>query len=148
MIEPEENSRGKAELLGPKPMPGADHCYRDGGPSAQHRQLQSEGGGVSIEVAAIAFTGLVGMVGYVVQARSAQKASQAQASLEREAAEREKAQKKAAKQLERVQLQMGEWVMPLLVENSAVHFGWFNMTKVCRPREQCSVIILSIFGVQ
>jgi hypothetical protein len=36
--------------------------------NAHHRQLQS-GGGVSIEVVAIAFTGLIGMVGYAVQAR-------------------------------------------------------------------------------
>jgi hypothetical protein len=35
----------------------------------QHRRLQS-GGGFSIEVAAIAFTGLIGMIGYAVQARS------------------------------------------------------------------------------
>ena len=44
--------------------------------------------GISIEVAAIVFTGLVGMVGYIVQARSAQKASEAQARIEREADER------------------------------------------------------------
>jgi hypothetical protein len=82
--------------------------------NAHHRQLQS-GGGVSIEVVAIAFTGLIGMVGYAVQARSVQKASQAQARLGREEAEREKAEAKAGKQLERVQLQMAEWVRPLAV---------------------------------
>ena len=54
-------------------------------PSTSHRQLQS-GGGFSIEMAAIVATGLIGMVGYAVQARSAQKASQAQASLGREVA--------------------------------------------------------------
>ena len=92
-------------------MRGADCAdRREGDPSAQHRQLQSGGGGFSIEVTAIAFTGLIGMVGYAVQARSAQKASKAQASLEQEAAERDKAEAKAAKQLERVQLQMAEWV--------------------------------------
>ena len=56
-------------------------------PMANHRRLQgatSERGEVSIEVVAIAFTGLIGMVGYAVQARSAQKASQAQASLGRD----------------------------------------------------------------
>ena len=42
---------------------------RERGQSAQHRQLQS-GGGFSIEVAAIAFTGLIGMVGYAVQVRT------------------------------------------------------------------------------
>ena len=47
---------------------------------APHRQLQSDGG-VSIEVVAIAVTGLIGMIGYAVQAWSAQKASGAQASL-------------------------------------------------------------------
>ena len=103
--------------------------------NAPHRQLQS-GGDVSIEVVAIAFTGLIGMVGYAVQARSAQKASKAQASLELEAAEREKGEAKAAKQLERVQLQMAEWVRPINVENQTVNFGWFNMAKVCRPRER------------
>ena len=101
---------------------------------APRRQLQS-GGGVSVEVAAIAFTGLIGMVGYAVQARSAQKAFEAQASLEREVAEREKLEAKAAKQLERVQLQSAEWVRPLLVENQSLHFGWLNMAKVRRPRE-------------
>jgi hypothetical protein len=35
--------------------------------NAPHRHMQS-GGGVSIEVVAIAFTGLIGMVGYAVQA--------------------------------------------------------------------------------
>ena len=117
-------------------MRGADCAdRREGDPSAQHRQLQSGGGGFSIEVTAIAFTGLIGMVGYAVQARSAQKASKAQASLEQEAAERDKAEAKAAKQLERVQLQMSEWARPLLMENLTLYFGWFKMAKVRRPRE-------------
>jgi uncharacterized protein HemX len=117
-------------------MPRAELANREGGPSApNHRKLQSGGGGVSIEVVAIAFTGLIGMVGYAVQARSAQKAFEAQASLEREVAEREKLEAKAAKQLERVQLQSAEWVRPLLVENQSLHFGWLNMAKVRRPRE-------------
>ena len=68
-----------------------------------------------------------------MQARSAQKASAARASLEQEAAERDKAEAKAGKQLERVQLQMAEWVRPINVENQTLHFGWFNMAKVCRP---------------
>ena len=104
LLEPRgENSHGKAGA-GPKAnhVPGAELADREGGSSAQHRQLQSGGGGFSIEVAAIAFTGLIGMVGYAVQARSAQKASDARASLEQEAAERDKAEAKAGKQLERV----------------------------------------------
>jgi hypothetical protein len=48
-----------------------------------------------------------------------QQASTAQASLGREAAEREKVEVKAGKQLERVQLQMAEWVRPF---NADVHF--------------------------
>ena len=96
-----------------------------------HRQLQA-GGGVSIEVVAIVFTGLIGMVGYAVQARSAQKASQAQASLGREAAERENAEAKAGKQLERVQLQMAEWVRPLNMENSFVLLGWLAIARECK----------------
>ena len=124
-------------------MPRAELANREGGPSApNHRKLQSGGGGVSIEVVAIAFTGLIGMVGYAVQARSAQKASKAQASLEQEAAERDKAEAKAAKQLERVQLQMAEWVRPLVMENQSLHFGWFNMAKVCRPRERAMSVSL------
>ena len=80
-----------------------------------HRQLQ-EKTGFSLEVAAIVFTGLLGMVGYVVQARSAQKSSDAQASLEREAAVREQAEAKAGKQLERVQMQMADFVRPLVTD--------------------------------
>jgi len=68
-----------------------------------------------------------------VQARSAQKASAARASLEQEAAERDKAEAKAGKQLERVQLQMADWARPINVENQTVNIGWFTMAKVCRP---------------
>jgi hypothetical protein len=96
-----------------------------------HRQLQS-GGGVSLEVAAIAFTGLIGMVGYAVQARSAQKASQAQAGLLREGAERDKAEAKAGKQLERVQLQMAEWVRPIVVESNIMWYGWVAICQECK----------------
>jgi hypothetical protein len=132
---PSENSLAKAKAE-PNTMQGADRAdRREGDSSAQHRQLQSGGGGFSIEVAAIALTGLIGMIGYVVQARSAQKASEAHASLEREAAERDKAEAKAGKQLERVQLQMAEWVRPLLMENQSLYFGWFMMAKVRPPRE-------------
>jgi hypothetical protein len=67
--------------------------------AAPRRQLQSGDGGFSIEVAAIVVTGLIGMVGYVVQARSAQAQSQSQAELEREASEREKGRARASKQV-------------------------------------------------
>ena len=104
---------------------------------ARHRRLQgatssSDRGGVSIEVVAIAVTGLIGMVGYLVQARSAQKASDAQASLGLEAAEREKVEVKAGKQLERVQLQMSEWVRPLNVNASILLHGWFAIARECK----------------
>jgi hypothetical protein len=52
------------------------------------------------------------MIRYVVQART-QKASEAQAGLEREAVEAEKARARAAKQLERVQQQMEEFIAPV-----------------------------------
>ena len=81
---------------------------------ANRRQLQKNQGGISIEVAAIFATGLIGMAGYLVQARSVQKASDAQASTEREAAERDRVVAKAGKQLERVQLQMENCVQPLV----------------------------------
>ena len=144
--EPAEGtSREKSGTKHRKTPPGSGRSERDlhkGAQSEQRRQLQSRGGGFSIEVAAIAFTGLIGMVGYAVQARSAQKASKAQASLELEAAERDKAEAKAAKQLERVQLQMAEWVRPITMENQTVNFGWFNMAKVCRPRERAVSVSL------
>jgi hypothetical protein len=93
------------------------------------RQLQSGAGGFSIEVAAIVFTGLLGMVGYVVQARSAQKASEAQASLERDAAEREKVEVKAGKLLERVQMQMAEWIRPLTLGVTTLGNFYPHMSK-------------------
>jgi hypothetical protein len=83
-------------------------------------------------VVAIAFTGLIGMVGYAVQARSVQKASQAQASLGREAAERDKAEAKAGKQLERVQLQMAEWVRPLCANCVFLMHGWNAIARECK----------------
>jgi hypothetical protein len=90
---------------------------------------------VSIEVVAIAVTGLIGMIGYLVQARSAQKASNAQASLVLEAAEREKVEVKAGKQLEHVQLQTSEFVRPLVMDITLVYYGWAAMAKVRRPRD-------------
>ena len=74
------------------------------------------------------------MVGYAVQARSAQKASEAQVTLDREAAEREKAEARAGKQLEVVQLQMAEWVQPLSFNNISIIRGWQAVCKVRRPR--------------
>ena len=130
---PEETLREKGGA-GHQRTPGPVRSDREEGISAQHRQLQSGGGGFSIEVAAIAFTGLIGMVGYAVQARSAQKASKAQASLELEAAEREKVEAKAGKQLERVQLQMSEWVRPLVTNNTFVQFGWLAIARECKLR--------------
>jgi hypothetical protein len=117
---------------GHRKTPGAVRLEREGGKNEQRRHLQSGGGGFSIEVAAIAFTGLIGMVGYAVQARSAQKASTAQGSLGREAAEREKAAAKAGKQLERVQLQMAEWVRPLNTNINIVGSGWFAIARECK----------------
>ena len=75
-----------------------------------------------MEVAAIVFTGLIGMIGYVVQAQSVQKATKAQASLERNTAEAEKGRARAAKQLERVQDQMRLFVVPMYIE--ALHVYW------------------------
>jgi hypothetical protein len=71
-----------------------------------------------------------------VQARSAQKAADARASLEQEAAERDKAEAKAGKQLERVHLQMAEWARPLLIENMTIHTGWSEVAKVGRPKRR------------
>ena len=62
---PEETLREKVAAAGH--LEAREPGRSDWEPSAQHRRLQS-GGGVSIEVVAIAFTGLIGMVGYAVQA--------------------------------------------------------------------------------
>ena len=70
------------------------------------------------------------MIGYVVQARSAQRATEAQTSLEREVAEREKVEVKAGKQLERVHLQLAEFVYP--VQQLATHF--FQAFTTAAPR--------------
>ena len=67
-----------------------------------------------------------------MQAQSSQKASEAQATLGREAAERDKAEAKAGKQLERVQLQMADWVRPLNVENQLVWHGWIAIARECK----------------
>jgi hypothetical protein len=72
------------------------------------------------------------MAGYVVQARSTQRASDAQASLAFEAAERDKAEIKAGKQLERVQMQMAEWVKPLSMANLEVTYGWIATARELR----------------
>jgi hypothetical protein len=126
-----EELSDKITTAGNGKTPGPWGSDRERGPIVPHRQLQSGGGG-SIEVVAIAFTGLIGMVGYVVQARSAQKASQAQASLGREVAEREKAEAKAGKQLERVQLQMAEWVRPFIVNANLLQMGWIAISRECK----------------
>jgi hypothetical protein len=84
---------------------------------APHRvRLQdstTEPGRLSIEVVAIAFTGLIGLAGYLVQARSTQKALEVQADLEREAAQREKVAVRAGKQLDRVLAQGAEFISPI-----------------------------------
>jgi hypothetical protein len=126
---------GERDSKGPRygvQTQGSDLSNQGTIPSAQRRQLQSGGGGFSIEVAAITFTGLIGIVGYAMQAQSAQKASQSQASLGREAAEREKAEAKAGKQLERVQLQMSEWVRPFMGNSCYVWHGWIAICQECK----------------
>jgi hypothetical protein len=60
------------------------------------------------------------------------KASEAQASLEREAAEREKAETRAGKQLERAQLQMAECLRPVNIEIHSIVFGWMAICRECK----------------
>ena len=84
---------------------------------------------------ALVFTSLLAIAGYMVQSKNAADADRAQHEIVQEAADREKAEAKAGKQLERVQLQMAEWVRPILMENQLVYVGWFNMAKVRQPRE-------------
>ena len=97
-----------------------------------HRQLQQSAGsgGVSLEAGAIFFTGLIGVVGYVVQARSALSQSKAQAGLKREAAEVEKIRARAAAQLGRVQTQI-EYIQRVNGANSmlgnAMALTWLEL---------------------
>jgi hypothetical protein len=145
---PQETLCEKADA-GHETPPGSGRWDREREQSAQHRRLQS-GGGVSIEVVAIAFTGLIGMVGYAVQARSAQNASQAQASLGREAAERDKAEIMAGKQLERVPLQMAEFVRPLNMATQELIWGWVTIAKGAHPADDAFVLASCFwnFGVR
>ena len=87
-------------------------------------------------------TALLAIAGYILQNKNAADANKVQHEVIQEAAERDKAEAKAAKQLERVQLQMAEWVRPINVENMTVNFGWFNMAKVCRPQERAVSVSL------
>ena len=61
-------------------MPGAKCSGWEGGPSALHRQLQSGGAGFFIEVAAIAFNGLIGMIGTLRRTGAVGVANQQKAS--------------------------------------------------------------------
>jgi hypothetical protein len=70
-----------------------------------------------------------------VQNKASIAANVTQHEIIQEAAERQRQEDKAAKQLERVQLQMAEWVRPLYMANSSVSHGWTHMVKVRRPRE-------------
>ena len=47
-------------------------------------------------------------------------------------AEREKMEAKAVKQLERVQLQMTEWVRSLNVHSSSLFQGWIATCRECK----------------
>jgi hypothetical protein len=96
---------------------------------------------MSVEMTAIAVTGLLGMVGYLVQARSVQKASEAQASLERDAAEREKAEAKAGLQLERVKDQMRLFVTPFFMDTLELYHA-----IVFAARELQLVDFLTFYG--
>jgi hypothetical protein len=74
-VEPGDAPAPKGTLreksgAGHRKTPGSGRSEREDGENEPRRQLQSVGGGISIEVAAIAVTGLIGMVGYAVQARS------------------------------------------------------------------------------
>jgi hypothetical protein len=47
-------------------------------------------------------------------------------------AQRDKVEAMVGRQLERVQLQMAEWVWPVRVENSIVAFGWLAIARECK----------------
>jgi hypothetical protein len=69
-----------------------------------------------------------------VQNKAAIAANTTQHEIIQEAAERQRHEDKAGKQLERVQLQMAEWVQPLSFNNISIIRGWQAVCKVRRPR--------------
>ena len=70
-----------------------------------------------------------------MQNKAAVAANATQHQISQDMAERRWQEDKAAKQLERVQLQMAEWVRPIVIDTQTVTFGWFSIAKVRQPRE-------------
>jgi hypothetical protein len=82
-------------------------------PCTSSRRAQDSGGaGVSSDSIALMATAALGILSFVVQARVSSHEQKMQAELDREHAERDKGQVRAAKLLERVQLQLAEFVDP------------------------------------
>jgi hypothetical protein len=68
-----------------------------------------------------------------VQNKGSLAANATQHEIIQETAARQRQEDKAAKQLERVQMQMADRIMPLTIENNTVRGGWETIAKVRRP---------------
>ena len=84
-------------------------CPEEAKLDAPPRRLQD--GGVSSDSIALMATAALGILSFIVQARVAASEAKDRADLDREHAQRQKEEAKAGKQLERVQLQMAEFLV-------------------------------------
>jgi hypothetical protein len=69
-----------------------------------------------------------------VQNKASLAANATQHDIIQETAARQRQEDKAAKQLERVQMQMAERVMPVIMEINGLLNGWIAMVKVRQPQ--------------
>jgi hypothetical protein len=88
------------------------------------RAQDSGGGGMSSDSIALMATAALGILSFAVQARVSSNATKKQADLDREHAERDKEQLRAGKLLERVQLQLAEFVDPATISLTIAVVSW------------------------
>jgi hypothetical protein len=86
--------------------------------------------GVSSDSIALMATATLGILSFAVQARVSANERRQQADLDRETAERDKEQTKAGKLLERVQLQLAEFVEPGIIHMSVTIDAWTYIADV------------------
>jgi hypothetical protein len=95
--------------------------------SPARRAQDSGGGGVSSDSIALMATAALGILSFIVQARVSSNATKKQADLDREHAERDKEQMRAGKLLERVQLQLAEFVDPATISLTFAGVSWIHI---------------------
>jgi hypothetical protein len=91
------------------------------------RAQDNGGGGVSSDSIALMATAALGIISFIVQARVSSNEQKQRADRDREHAERDKEQTRAGKLLERVQLQLAEFVDPANVSVIAALDSWIHI---------------------